>query len=198
MFGRGVLSDEALLAAPLHSRLSDNNKENTLHSGVAPKGSLRGGEPRGGLTRKADGHRPALDYVELSPLSLGTPQRARTPARSSDRPTKPEELERFMAQRSEERRKWFDTPEPAAGEAPRRGLGAPLTEDQQSRLSEEIEKKWQELEKLPLREGHRVPLSALLNQGRSERRGAPTDNHEALEREVGLPGATIGCPTTPI
>lgn len=89
-----------------------------------------------------------------------------------------------MAQRSEERRKWFDTPEPAAGETPRRGLGAPLTEDQQSRLSEEIEKKWQELEKLPLREGHRVPLSALLNQGRSECRGAPTDNHEALEREV--------------
>lgn len=74
----------------------------------------------------------------------------------------------------------------AAGEGPRRGLGAPLTEDQQSRLSEEIEKKWQELEKLPLRENKRVPLTALLNQSRGERRGPPGDSHEALEKEVGI------------
>ena len=74
----------------------------------------------------------------------------------------------------------------------RRVLGAPLTEDQQSRLSEEIEKKWQELEKLPLRENKRVPLTALLNQGRGERRGAPSDSHEALEKEVGGHGWPLG------
>lgn len=178
-------------------RLSDCNKENTLQGHGTLKGSLKAGEQRVGSEvigrggpRKADGQRQSLDYVELSPLTQGSPQRARTPARALDRPAKQEELERDLAQRSEERRKWFEATdgratETPAGEGPRRGLGAPLTEDQQSRLSEEIEKKWQELEKLPLRENKRVPLTALLNQGRGERRGPPGDSHEALEKEVG-------------
>uniref|UniRef100_A0A5F9D3H6 PH domain-containing protein n=1 Tax=Oryctolagus cuniculus TaxID=9986 RepID=A0A5F9D3H6_RABIT len=175
-------------SAPDVTKLSDCNKENTLHGPATQKGSLKAGEQRGG-PRKADGQRQSLDYVELSPLTQGSPQRARAPARASDRPAKQEELERDLAQRSEERRKWFEAsdsraPETATGEGPRRGLGAPLTEDQQSRLSEEIEKKWQELEKLPLRENKRVPLTALLTQSRAERRGAPGDSHEALEKEV--------------
>ncbi|XP_045443466.1 TRIO and F-actin-binding protein isoform X2 [Pipistrellus kuhlii] len=183
-------------SAPDVTKLSDCNKENTLHSYSTQKGPLKVGEQRAGsevisrgTPRKADGQRPSLDYVELSPLSQGSPQRARTPARTLDRPAKQEELERDLAHRSEERRKWFEavdskTTETPAGEGPRRGLGAPLTEDQQSRLSEEIEKKWQELEKLPLRENKRVPLTALLNQSRGERRGPPSDSHEALEKEV--------------
>ncbi|XP_026963392.1 TRIO and F-actin-binding protein isoform X2 [Sagmatias obliquidens] len=183
-------------SAPDVTKLSDCNKENTLHSYGTPKGSLKAGEQRAGSEvigwggpRKADGQRQSLDYVELSPLTQGSLQRARTPARALDRPAKQEELERDLAQRSEERRKWFQATdsratETQAGEGPRRGLGAPLTEDQQNRLSEEIEKKWQELEKLPLRENKRVPLTALLNQSRGERRGAPSDSHEALEREV--------------
>eukprot|EP00069_Balaena_mysticetus_P008742 bmy_01140T0 len=183
-------------SAPDVTKLSDCNKENTLHSYGTAKGSLKAGEQRAGSEvigrggpRKADGQRQSLDYVELSPLTQGSPQRARTPARALDRPAKQEELERDLAQRSEERRKWFQATdsratETPAGEGLRRGLGAPLTEDQQSRLSEEIEKKWQELEKLPLRENKRVPLTALLNQSRGERRGAPSDSHEALEREV--------------
>ncbi|KAF6340687.1 TRIO and F-actin binding protein [Rhinolophus ferrumequinum] len=183
-------------SAPDVTKLSDCNKENTLHSYGTPKGSLKAGEQRMGSEvigrggpRKADGQRLSLDYVELSPLTQGSPQRARTPARTLDRPAKQEELERDLAQRSEERRKWFEAvdsraTEAPAGEGPRRALGAPLTEDQQSRLSEEIEKKWQELEKLPLRENKRVPLTALLNQSRGERPGPPSDNHEALEKEV--------------
>ncbi|KAM5336135.1 TRIO and F-actin-binding protein [Glossophaga mutica] len=183
-------------SAPDVTKLSDCNKENTLHGPSTQKGSLKAGEQRVGSEvisrggpRKADGQRPSLDYVELSPLTQGSPQRARTPARTLDRPAKQEELERDLAQRSEERRRWFEavdsrTTETPAGEGPRRGLGAPLTEDQQSRLSEEIEKKWQELEKLPLRENKRVPLTALLNQSRGERRGPPSDSHEALEKEV--------------
>ncbi|VFV26863.1 trio and f-actin-binding protein [Lynx pardinus] len=181
-------------SAPDVTKLSDCNKENTPHS--TQKGSLKAGEQRVGSEvigrggpRKADGQRQSLDYVELSPLTQGSPQRARTPARALDRPAKQEELERDLAQRSEERRKWLEATdgrpvETPTGEAPRRGLGAPLTEDQQSRLSEEIEKKWQELEKLPLRENKRVPLTALLNQSRGERRGPPRDSHEALEKEV--------------
>ncbi|XP_036154501.1 TRIO and F-actin-binding protein-like isoform X2 [Myotis myotis] len=184
------------ISAPDVTKLSDCNKENTLHSYSAQKGSLKVGEQRAGSEvisrgspRKADGQRPSLDYVELSPLSQGSAQRARTPARTLDRLAKEEELERDLAHRSEERRKWFEAvdsraTETPAGEGPRRGLGAPLTEDQQSRLSEEIEKKWQELEKLPLRENKRVPLTALLNQSRGERRGPPSDSHEALEKEV--------------
>ncbi|XP_040844063.1 TRIO and F-actin-binding protein [Ochotona curzoniae] len=183
-------------SAPDVTKLSDCNKENTLHSYGTSKGSLKAGEQRAGPElisrggpRKVDGQRQALDYVELSPLSQSSPQRARTPAKAPDRPAKQEELERDLAQRSEERRKWFEatdirTPETPTSEGPRRGLGAPLTEDQQSRLSEEIEKKWQELEKLPLRDSKRVPLTALLNQSRGERRAAPSDSHEALEKEV--------------
>ncbi|PNI49019.1 TRIOBP isoform 5, partial [Pan troglodytes] len=181
-------------SAPDVTKLSDSNKENALHNYSTQKGPLKAGEQRAGSEvisrggpRKADGQRQALDYVELSPLTQASPQRARTPARTPDRLAKHEELERDLAQRSEERRKWFEatdsrTPEVPAGEGPRRGLGAPLTEDQQNRLSEEIEKKWQELEKLPLRENKRVPLTALLNQSRGERRGPPSDGHEALEK----------------
>nr|XP_017508559.2 TRIO and F-actin-binding protein isoform X5 [Manis javanica] len=183
-------------SAPDVTKLSDCNKENTLHSYGTQRGSLKAGEPRVGSEiisrggpRKVDGQRQSLDYVELSPLTQGSPQRARTPARTLDRPAKQEELERDLAQRSEERRKWFEATdgrakETPAGEGPRRGLGAPLTEDQQSRLSEEIEKKWRELEKLPLRENKRAPLTALLNQSREAHQGSPSDSHEALEKEV--------------
>ncbi|XP_057648449.1 TRIO and F-actin-binding protein isoform X2 [Chionomys nivalis] len=184
-------------SAPDVTKLSDCNKENTLRGYGTQKGSLKIGEQRTGSEvigrsgpRKVDGPRQSLDYVELSPLTPSSPQHVRTLSRSTpERPTKHEDLERDLAQRSEERRKWFEstdsrTPETPSGDGPRRGLGAPLTDDQQSRLSEEIEKKWQELEKLPLRENKRVPLTALLNQGHSERRGSPSDSHEALEKEV--------------
>ncbi|XP_036064911.1 TRIO and F-actin-binding protein isoform X2 [Onychomys torridus] len=176
-------------SAPDVTKLSDCNKENTLHGYGTQKASLKIGEQRAG-PRRLDGPRPSLDYVELSPLTPSSPQRVRTLSRSTpERPTKQEDLERDLAQRSEERRKWFEStdsraPETPSGDGPRKGLGAPLTDDQQSRLSEEIEKKWQELEKLPLRENKRVPLTALLSQGPSERRGPPSDSHEALEKEV--------------
>ncbi|XP_031204885.1 TRIO and F-actin-binding protein isoform X5 [Mastomys coucha] len=184
-------------SAPDVTKLSECNKENTLHGYGTQKSSLKIGEQRTGSEvigrggpRKVDGPRQSLDYVELSPLTPSSPQRIRTLSRStSERPTKQEDLERDLAQRSEERRKWFEstdgrTPETPSGDGSRRGLGAPLTDDQQSRLSEEIEKKWQELEKLPLRENKRVPLTALLNQGHSDRRGPTSDSHEALEKEV--------------
>ncbi|XP_007939940.1 TRIO and F-actin-binding protein [Orycteropus afer afer] len=183
-------------SAPDVTKLSDCNKENALHGYSTQKGSLKAGEQRVGSEvisrggpRKADGQRQSPDYVELSPLTQSSPQRARPLARAPDRLAKQEELERDLAQRSEERRKWFEATdsriaETSAGEGPRRGLGAPLTEDQQSRLSEEIEKKWQELEKLPLRENKRVPLTALLNQSRGGRPGPSSDSHEALEKEV--------------
>ncbi|XP_036618009.1 TRIO and F-actin-binding protein [Trichosurus vulpecula] len=182
--------------APDVTKLSDNNKENTIHGYSSQKVSLKSEEQRPpsdligrGTNRKADGQRQSLDYVELSPLTQGSPQRRVGSLRSSDRGAKQDELERDLAQRSEERRKWFEATdnragEPTVGEGPRKVLGGPLSEDQQSRLSDEIEKKWLELEKLPLRENKRVPLTALLTQSKGEQKVPSGEVTEALEKEV--------------
>uniref|UniRef100_A0A452I995 TRIO and F-actin binding protein n=1 Tax=Gopherus agassizii TaxID=38772 RepID=A0A452I995_9SAUR len=194
-------------SAPDVTKLSDCNKENSIRSCVPQKGSLRSEEHWPGLgseviskgsNRKADGPRHTFDYVELAPLQQGplnhgAPQRTRGSLRGiSDRVTKHEDLERDLALRSEERRKWFEAPDTGLlqGDGPAGALcwkaceqellGPALSEDQRSRLSEEIEKKWLELERLPLKESKRLPLTALLNQSK----GGYGDTREALEKEV--------------
>uniref|UniRef100_A0A7M4FMN9 TRIO and F-actin binding protein n=1 Tax=Crocodylus porosus TaxID=8502 RepID=A0A7M4FMN9_CROPO len=193
-------------SAPDVTKLSDCNKENSFRSYVPQKSSLCSEEQRSGMGseviskgsyRKADGQRQAFDYVELSPLqqgplNQGSPQRTRGSLRVFDRTFKHEELERDLAVRSEERRKWFEAPDSGvlqtdgpARDVFRKGcekesMGQSLSEEQRSRLKEEIEKKWLELECLPLKESKRVPLTALLNQSR-EGHG---DTSEALEKEV--------------
>ncbi|TFK07214.1 Krueppel-like factor 2 [Platysternon megacephalum] len=192
------------VSAPDVTKLSDFNKENSFRSCVPQKGSLRSEEQWPGLgseviskgsNRKVDGPRHTFDYVELSPLNQGSPQRTRGSLRGiSDRVTKHEDLalERDLALRSEERRKWFEAPDTGVlqGDGPAGSLcwkaceqellGPALSEDQRSRLSEEIEKKWLELERLPLKESKRLPLTALLNQSK----GGHGDTREALEKEV--------------
>ncbi|XP_034632864.1 TRIO and F-actin-binding protein isoform X1 [Trachemys scripta elegans] len=190
------------VSAPDVTKLSDCNKENSFRSCVPQKGSLRSEEQWPGLgseviskgsNRKVDGPRHTFDYVELSPLNQGSPQRTRGSLRGiSDRVTKHEDLERDLALRSEERRKWFEAPDTGVlqGDGPAGALcwkaceqellGPALSEDQRSRLSEEIEKKWLELERLPLKESKRLPLTALLNQSK----GGHGDTREALEKEV--------------
>uniref|UniRef100_A0A8C3PU50 PH domain-containing protein n=1 Tax=Calidris pygmaea TaxID=425635 RepID=A0A8C3PU50_9CHAR len=195
------------VSAPDVTKLSDCDKENSFRNGVPQKGSLRTEEQQRpgsgsegnskGSHWKADGQRHAFDYVELSPLPQdpghqGSPQRTRGSLRVSDRPPKQEELERDLAVRSEERRKWFETPD---GRVPNsdglmgdssRKMGEPeppappLSEDQRMRLNEEIEKKWLELERLPLKDSRRVPLTALLNQSK----GGHGETNEALKKEV--------------
>ncbi|KAK2113069.1 hypothetical protein P7K49_007335 [Saguinus oedipus] len=103
-------------------------------------------------------------------------QWACTLARAPDCLAEQEELERDLAQNSKEGCKWFEAtdsraPEVPAAERPCWGLGAPLAENQQSQLSEEIEKKWQKLNKLPLWEN-------------KQSQGPRSDSHEALEKEV--------------
>nr|XP_006118994.1 TRIO and F-actin-binding protein isoform X2 [Pelodiscus sinensis] len=188
--------------APDVTKLSDCNKENSFRSCVSQKGSLRSEEQWPGLgseviskggNRKADGPRHVFDYVELSPLNQGSPQRTRGSLKGiSDRATKQEDLERDQALRFEERRKWFEAPDPGVlqGDSPagalswkaceQEPLGPALSEDQRSRLNEEIEKKWLELERLPLKESKRIPLMTLLNQSK----GGHGDTREALEKEV--------------
>ncbi|XP_049677416.1 TRIO and F-actin-binding protein isoform X2 [Accipiter gentilis] len=195
------------VSAPDVTKLSDCDKENSFRNCVPQKGSLRTeeqqrpglgseGNSKGGHW-KADGQRHAFDYVELSPLpqdpgNHGSLQRTRGSLRISDRTPKHEELERDLAIRSEERRKWFETPDSRvpnsdgpAGDSSRKvgeqDLPAPpLSEDQRVRLNEEIEKKWLELERLPLKDSRRVPLTALLNQSK----GGHGDTNEALKKEV--------------
>lgn len=186
-------------------RLSDCNKENTIRNCVPPKSSLRVDEQQQpssegstkGSTWRADGPHHAFDYVELSPLqqdtqNQGSPPRTRGSLRVSERVSKHEDLERDLAVRSEERRKWFESPDSRVSNSD--GLGgtlsrkveepdlpaAPLSEEQRVRLNEEIEKKWLELERLPLKDSRRVPLTTLLNQGK----GNHGDANEALKKEV--------------
>lgn len=187
-------------------RLSECNKEN-FRNCVPQKGSLRAEEQQRpgsgsegnskGSHWKADGQRHAFDYVELSPLpqdpgNQGSLQRTKGSLRISDRTPKYEELERDLAIRSEERRKWFESPDgrvpnsdgPAGDSSRKAGEqdlpAPPLSEDQRIRLNEEIEKKWLELERLPLKDLQRVPLTALLNQSKA----GQGDTSEALKKEV--------------
>ncbi|XP_053905620.1 TRIO and F-actin-binding protein isoform X2 [Cuculus canorus] len=195
------------VSAPDVTKLSDCDKENSFRNCVSQKGSLRteeqqrpGSGSEGNLKGshwKADGQHHAFDYVELSPLpqdpgNQGSPQRTRGSLRISDRTPRHEELERDLAVRSEERRKWFETSDSRvsnndglAGDSSRKAQeqdlpSLPLSEDQRVRLNEEIEKKWLELERLPLKDMHRVPLSALLNQSK----GGHGDSNEALKKEI--------------
>ncbi|NXE35842.1 TARA protein, partial [Ptilorrhoa leucosticta] len=178
------------VSAPDVTKLSECDKEN-FRNCVPQKGSLRTEEQQRlgsgsegnskGSHWKADGQRRAFDYVELSPLpqdpgNQGSLQRTTGSVRISDRTPKYEELERDLAIRSEERRKWFEAPDgrvsnsdgPAGNSSHKAGEqdlpAPPLSEDQRIRLNEEIEKKWLELEHLPLKDLQRVPLTALLNQ----------------------------------
>ncbi|XP_030336987.1 TRIO and F-actin-binding protein isoform X3 [Strigops habroptila] len=194
------------VSAPDVTKLSDCDKEN-FRNCVPQKGSLRTEEQQRpgsgsegnskGSHWKADGQRHAFDYVELSPLpqdpgNQGSPQRTRGSLRMSDRTAKHEELERDLAVRSEERRKWFEAPDVRVPNSDGPGGDSsrkveeldlptpPLSEDQRIQLNEEIEKKWLELERLPLKDSRRVPLTALLNQSK----GGHGDTNEALKKEV--------------
>ncbi|XP_039918984.1 TRIO and F-actin-binding protein isoform X3 [Hirundo rustica] len=194
------------VSAPDITKLPDCDKEN-FRNCVPQKGSLRTEEQQRpgsgsegnskGSHWKADGQCHAFDYVELSPLpqdpgNQGSLQRTKGSLRNSDRAPKYEELERDLAIRSEERRKWFETPDgrgpnsdgPAGDPSRKAGEqdlpAPPLLEDQRIRLNEEIEKKWLELERLPLKDLRRVPLTTLLNQSK----GGQGDTHEALKKEI--------------
>ncbi|XP_069823354.1 TRIO and F-actin-binding protein isoform X2 [Dendropsophus ebraccatus] len=149
------------VSIPDVTKLSESNKENTF---VATRQSQRPEELRLSSevrTRKvelAGSRQGSFDYVELSPLSPG-----------EDRD-----------QRSEERRRWFEAP-PGGDSSSRRITQTPLTEEQKQRLSEDIEAKWKELERLPLRETKQTSLTCLLGGSRSKSGGEST---AALEKQI--------------
>uniref|UniRef100_A0A8C5IV02 PH domain-containing protein n=1 Tax=Junco hyemalis TaxID=40217 RepID=A0A8C5IV02_JUNHY len=165
------------VSAPDVTKLPDCDKEN-FRNCVPQKGSLRTEEQQRpgsgsegnskGSPWKADGQRHAFDYVELSPLpqepgSQGSLQRTKGSLKISERAPS-DGPAGDPARRAGEQ----DLPTP------------PLSEEQRIRLNEEIEKKWLELEHLPLKDLRRVPLTTLLNQSK-EGQG---DTNEALKKEI--------------
>ncbi|KFV03584.1 TRIO and F-actin-binding protein, partial [Pterocles gutturalis] len=196
------------VSAPDITKLSDCDKENSFRNCVPQKALLRteeqqrpGSGPEGnskGGHWKVEGQRHAFDYVELSPLpqdpgNQGSPQRTRGSLRISDRTPKHEELERDLAVRSEERRKWFETPDGRvsnsdglAGDLSRK-VGEqdlpppPLSEDQRIRLNEEIEKKWLELERLPLKDSISLPSLAQVQSLRAQLESCRARNESLRE-----------------
>ncbi|XP_030063834.1 TRIO and F-actin-binding protein isoform X1 [Microcaecilia unicolor] len=195
------------------TKLSDSNKENSFRSYSSQKVLVRSEEPRlppGSevITRNANKkldspsqRQTPFSYVELAPLQQGplsqeNSQRSRTALRAPDSSSKLEELEREQGIRSEERRKWFEGPvtggtkqDEAWGDLLRKVgdcslMNSSLSGEQRQKLNEEIEKKWLELERLPLRESKQIPLTALLGQGRGSIRNASGESRELFEKEI--------------
>ncbi|XP_053577247.1 TRIO and F-actin-binding protein isoform X2 [Bombina bombina] len=141
------------------TKLSESNKENSF---APPRPTARpdelrlGSETRQRRLESVGVRHGSFDYVELSPLS---------PSEERDH-------------RTEERRRWF---EGVDASSTRRAPSTPLTEEQKHRLNEDIETKWRELERLPLRETKQSPLTCLLG-GSLGRAG--TDNTAVLEKQI--------------
>ncbi|XP_075689753.1 TRIO and F-actin-binding protein [Rhinoderma darwinii] len=136
-------------------KLSESNKENTFvptRQNQRPNELRLSSEVRTRKVELAESRQGSFDYVELSPLSPG-----------------------------EERRRWFEAPSGGGSSSTRRITPTPLTEEQKQRLSEDIEAKWKELERLPLRETKQMPLTCLLGGSRSKTGGEST---AALEKQI--------------
>ncbi|XP_056379890.1 TRIO and F-actin-binding protein isoform X3 [Hyla sarda] len=150
------------VSIPDVTKLSESNKENTLVStrlNQRPEELRLSSEVRTRKVELAGSRHGSFDYVELSPLSPG------------------EERD----QKSEERRRWFEAPPGGDSSSARRITQTPLTEELKQRLSEDIEAKWKELERLPLRETKQTSLTCLLGGSRSKTGG---ENTAALEKQI--------------
>ncbi|XP_069509156.1 TRIO and F-actin-binding protein isoform X2 [Ambystoma mexicanum] len=184
-------------SVPDVTKLSDMNKENSFRGYSSQKPQLRqveeqqrptsASEVRSSIRRgeHSSQRQSSFDYVELSPVHPELPQRSR----GVPRPLESSELEREQAQRSEERRRWFEAsvggmrPEEVVIEAFQKGVdrgpnSPALTEEQKSRLSEEIERKWAELERLPLRDTKQIPLV------RQRVGSSSAESGDQLEKEI--------------
>ncbi|XP_029445970.1 TRIO and F-actin-binding protein isoform X2 [Rhinatrema bivittatum] len=199
-------------SAPDVTKLSDSNKENSFRSYSSQKVMVRSEEQCLGpvsevITQNANKKLEAANlrqtpfsYVELAPLHQGplsqeNSLRPRAALRAPDNLSKADELEREQGLRSEERRKWFEGPVPGGtrqdeawsdllrkvGDRP--SLNSSLSVEQRQKLAEEIERKWLELERLPLRESKQIPLTALLGQGKGSLR-TTSESKELFEKEI--------------
>uniref|UniRef100_A0A8C5QFE8 PH domain-containing protein n=1 Tax=Leptobrachium leishanense TaxID=445787 RepID=A0A8C5QFE8_9ANUR len=150
------------VSIPDVTKLSESNKENTFsatrHS-QRPDDLRVGSEVKQRKVELTNSRQGSFDYVELSPLS---------PSEERD-------------QRSEDRKRWFETPSGGDVALARRVSTTVLSEEEKKRLNEEIEAKWKELERLPLREAKQTPLACLLGGGRNKSGG---ENAGALDKQI--------------
>ncbi|XP_078093708.1 TRIO and F-actin binding protein b isoform X2 [Mustelus asterias] len=141
------------------SSLTDSNKENTFRDSIARRNAARQEAAAADKTRpdgqrssrRGDGHEqrlPQYETVELEPVQPPRGQEA----------AKAEELQREQAQRIAERSRWFESTN--LNESPSRtGTDwAPTPLQLPEPLSKDIEGKWQELERIPLRDHKQVPI----------------------------------------
>uniref|UniRef100_A0A8C5QJ55 PH domain-containing protein n=1 Tax=Leptobrachium leishanense TaxID=445787 RepID=A0A8C5QJ55_9ANUR len=162
------------VSIPDVTKLSESNKENTFsatrHS-QRPDDLRVGSEVKQRKVELTNSRQGSFDYVELSPLS---------PSEERD-------------QRSEDRKRWFETPSGGDVALARRVSTTVLSEEEKKRLNEEIEAKWKELERLPLREAKQTPLACLLGGGRNKSGGenaGALDKQESCERSLAQMEAT--------
>ncbi|XP_012816943.1 TRIO and F-actin-binding protein isoform X2 [Xenopus tropicalis] len=149
------------VSIPDVTKLSESNKENTF---VPPRNTTNrpeelrlGSEVKHRKVEFTGTRHSSFDYVELSPLSPGDER----------------------DQRLEERRRWFEAP-PIGETHTARRVPQVLTEEQKQKANEEIEAKWKELERLPLRDSKQTPLTCLLGGGRNKL----GDSDGALEKQI--------------
>ncbi|XP_041033975.1 TRIO and F-actin binding protein b isoform X2 [Carcharodon carcharias] len=170
---------------PSRASLTDSNKENTFRETIARRNVARQEAAAADRTRldvqrssrRADSHEqrlPTLETVELEPVQ---------PARGSDA-SKAEELQREQAQRIVERSRWFEST--TLNDCPPR-TGADWTSQTlqiPDPLSKDIEVKWQELERIPLRDHKQVPIKCLRSLNPSMNDSGTSGTTERLKKEI--------------
>ncbi|GCC33354.1 hypothetical protein chiPu_0011823 [Chiloscyllium punctatum] len=167
---------------PPRSSLTESNKENTFRDTIARRNAARQEAaatadktrlevPRS--SRRAESHEqfvPPVESVELEPVQSSRVQDT----------SKADELTREQAQRIAERSKWFESTN--LNDCPKKGAewSSPLIQIPEA-LGKDIEVKWQELERIPLRDHRQVPIMSLRSPN-----PAVNDNRvtEQLKKEV--------------
>ncbi|XP_072127839.1 myosin phosphatase Rho-interacting protein-like isoform X2 [Mobula birostris] len=190
---------------PSKASLTDSNKENTFRDVITRRTTGRqeaASADRTWGSRRADGHEqrlPAHDCVELEPVQQPcapepADSRVQDPTPASTRIPEPallrgqdsaraDELQRDHAQRITERSRWFESTAPS--DSPRKGTDwsfEPIHIPEA--LSKDIEVKWQELERIPLRDHKQVPLVCMRPSPSSQNDSGTSATTERLEKEI--------------
>ncbi|XP_078286491.1 uncharacterized protein LOC144611317 isoform X2 [Rhinoraja longicauda] len=195
---------------PSKASLTDSNKENTFCDAIARRTAMRQEATAAERTwadvqrgsRRTDGHLhqpPSQDCVELAPVQQSLRAQDSAPARlhesartrSPDLPlplrtqgcAKVEELQQEQMQRLSERSKWFEAGVP--GESPRGEADwsfVPIHIPEP--LSKDIELKWQELERIPLRDHRQIPFLCSRPSQSSLSNAGTAGTTERLKKEI--------------
>ncbi|XP_062918745.1 TRIO and F-actin binding protein b isoform X3 [Mobula hypostoma] len=192
-------------SSPDVTNLTDSNKENTFRDVITRRTTGRqeaASAERTWGSRRADGHEqrlPAHDCVELEPVQQPcapepADSRVQDPTPASTRIPEPallrgqdsaraDELQRDQAQRITERSRWFESTAPSDG--PRKETDwsfEPIHIPEA--LSKDIEVKWQELERIPLRDHKQVPLVCVRPSPSRQNDSGTSATTERLEKEI--------------